>query len=118
MLTTTPTDHLYLNLLIIHLLNLSIVFLNIDMKWLIIALLLYPVGNVSVIYNQELFFSNEQSCVDYVMLNNNSIHLGAKVFLDDWLGYNHGVKVQSITCEIYQDDEKKEHEDSLNELMK
>ena len=88
------------------------------MKWLIIALLLYPNGNVNVIYNQELFFPNKQSCVKYVMLNNNSIRLGAKVFLDDWLGYNHGVKVQSITCEKDIDDEKKEHENYLNELMK
>ena len=97
MLTTTPTDHLYLNLSIIPLLNLSIIFLNINMKWLIAALLLYPKDNVSVIYNQELFFSNEQSCVDYVMLNNNSMRLGANVFLNTQLGYNHGVKIQSIT---------------------
>ena len=89
------------------------------MEWLIAALLLYPNGNVNVIYNQELFFPNEQSCIDYIMLNNNSIHLGAKVFLDDWLGYNHGVKVQSITCEKDQiNDEKEEHENHLNELMK
>ena len=88
------------------------------MKWLIAALLLYPNGNVNVIYNQELFFPTEQSCIDYVMLNNNSIRMGANVFLNDQLGYNHGVKVQSVTCEIYQDDEKKEHEDSLNEIMK
>ena len=89
------------------------------MEWLIAALLLYPNGNVNVIYNQELFFLNEQSCVDYVALNNNSIRMGANVFLNDQLGYNHGVKVQSITCEIYQEvDEKKEHEDSLNEIMK
>ena len=89
------------------------------MKWLIIALLLYPNGNVNVIYNQELFFSNEQSCVDYVMLNNNSIRLGAKVFLNNQLGYDHEVKVQSITCEKDQiNDEKEEHETHLNELMK
>ena len=88
------------------------------MEWLIAALLLYPNGNVNVIYNQELFFPDEQSCINYVMMNNNSIRLGANVFLNDKLGYDHGVKVQSVTCEIYQGDEKKEHEDSLNELMK
>ena len=88
------------------------------MEWLIAALLLYPNGNVNVIYNQELFFPDEQSCINYVMMNNNSIRLGANVFLNDQLGYDHGVKVQSVTCEIYEDDEKKEHEDSLNELMK
>ena len=88
------------------------------MEWLIAALLLYPNGNVNVIYNQELFFPNEQSCVDYVMLNNNSMRLGANVFLNTQLGYNHGVKIQSITCEEYTDDEKKEHENHLNEIMK
>ena len=89
------------------------------MEWLIVALLLYPNGNVNVIYNQELFFPDEQSCINYVMMNNNSIRLGANVFLNDQLGYDHGVKVQSITCEIYQiEDEKKEHENHLNGLMK
>ena len=89
------------------------------MKWLIAALLLYPNGNVNVIYNQELFFPTEQSCIDYVMLNNNSIRLGAKVFLNNQLGYDHEVKVQSITCEKDQiNDEKEEHETHLNELMK
>ena len=88
------------------------------MKWLIAALLLYPNGNVNVIYNQELFFSNEQSCVDYVMLNNNSIHLGVNVYLNDQFGYNHEIKIQSITCEKDLNDEKKEHENYSNELMK
>ena len=89
------------------------------MEWLIAALLLYPNGNVNVIYNQELFFPNEQSCVDYVMLNNNSMRLGANVFLNAQLGYNHGVKIQSITCGKDQiTAEKEEHENHLNELMK
>ena len=89
------------------------------MEWLIAALLLYPNGNVNVIYNQELFFPTEQSCIDYVMLNNNSIRLGAKVFLNNQLGYDHEVKVQSITCKKDQiNAEKEEHENHLNELMK
>ena len=89
------------------------------MKWLIAALLLYPDGNVNVIYNQELFFPNEQSCVDYVMLNNNSIHLGVNVYLNDQFGYNHEIKIQSITCKKDQiNAEKKEHENHLNKLMK
>ena len=89
------------------------------MEWLIAALLLYPNGNANVIYNQELFFPNEQSCVDYVMLNNNSMRLGANVFLNTQLGYNHGVKIQSITCKKDQiNAEKEEHENHLNGLMK
>ena len=35
------------------------------MEWLVAALLLYPNGNVNVIYNQELYFLDEKSCIEY-----------------------------------------------------
>ena len=73
------------------------------MECLVAALLLYPNGNVNVIYNQELFFSDEQSCINYVMVNSNSILLGANQFLDTQFGDDHGVTVEQITCQQEQD---------------
>ena len=73
------------------------------MEWLVAALLLYTNGNVNVIYNQELYFLDEKSCIEYVLLNSDSILLGANTFLDTQFGKDHGVTVEQVTCQQEQD---------------
>jgi hypothetical protein len=88
------------------------------MKWLIVALLLFPNGDENVIHNQQLSFSDKESCREYVMINANLFRHGINVYLNSMFGYNHEVKIQSVHCEKEKDPEKKKTDDYLNDLMK
>ena len=87
------------------------------MKWLIIALLLFPNGYENVISNEELLFSDEKSCREYVMTNNNLLRHGITVYLNSMFGYNNEIKIQSVDCEEQNDEEKEQMDEYLNNLV-
>ena len=87
------------------------------MKWLIIALLLFPNGYENVISNTQLLFSDEKSCREYVMTNNNLLRHGITVYLNSMFGYNNEIKIQSVDCEEQNDEEKEQMDEYLNNLV-
>ena len=87
------------------------------MKWLIVALLLFPNGHENVISNEELLFSDEKSCREYVMTNNNLLRHGITVYLNSMFGYNNEIKIQSVDCEEQNDEEKEQMDEYLNNLV-
>ena len=87
------------------------------MKWLIVALLLFPNGYENVISNEELLFSDEKSCREYVMTNNNLLRHGITVYLNSMFGYNNEIKIQSVDCEEQNDEEKEQMDEYLNNLV-
>jgi len=87
------------------------------MKWLIIALLLFPNGYENVISNEQLLFSDEKSCREYVMTNDNLLRHGITVYLNSMFGYNNEIKIQSVDCEEQNDEEKEQMDEYLNNLV-
>ena len=87
------------------------------MKWLIVALLLFPNGYENVISNEELLFSDEKSCREYIMTNDNLLHHGINVYLNSMFGYNNEIKIQSVDCEEQNDEEKEQMDEYLNNLV-
>ena len=87
------------------------------MKWLIVALLLFPNGHENVISNEELLFSDEKSCREYIMTNDNLLHHGINVYLNSMFGYNNEIKIQSVNCEEQNDEEKEQMDEYLNNLV-
>ena len=87
------------------------------MKWLIVALLLFPNGDENVIHNQQLSFSDKESCREYVMTNNNLLRHGITVYLNSMFGYNNEIKIQSVDCEEQNDEEKEQMDEYLNNLV-
>ena len=87
------------------------------MKWLIVALLLFPNGYENVISNEELLFSDEKSCREYIMTNDNLLHHGINVYLNSMFGYNNEIKIQSVNCEEQNDEEKEQMNEYLNNLV-
>jgi len=87
------------------------------MKWLIVALLLFPNGHENVISNEELLFSDEKSCREYIMTNDNLLHHGINVYLNSMFGYNNEIKIQSVDCEEQNDEEKEQMDEYLNNLV-
>ena len=87
------------------------------MKWLIVALLLFPNGHENVISNEELLFSDDKSCREYVMTNNNLLRHGITVYLNSMFGYNNEIKIQSVDCEEQNDEEKEQMDEYLNNLV-
>ena len=96
------------------------------MKWLIVALLLFPNGYENVISNTQLLFSDEKTCREYVIINDNLLRHGITVYLNSMFGYNHEIKINGISCldeETYNegkdyDKEKKQMDDYLSDLVK
>mgnify|MGYP001035300210 CR=1 FL=1 len=96
------------------------------MKWLIIAILLLPSGELNMIHNQELAFTDKHSCREYVMTNTDLLSHGINVYLNSMFGYNHEIKINGISCldeETYNkgkdyDKEKKQMDDYLSDLVK
>ena len=87
------------------------------MKWLIVALLLFPNGYENVISNEELLFSDEKSSREYIMTNDNLLHHGINVYLNSMFGYNNEIKIQSVNCEEQNDEEKEQMNEYLNNLV-
>ena len=87
------------------------------MKWLIVALLLFPNGHENVISNEELLFSDEKSCREYVMTNTDLLSHGINVYLNSMFGYNNEIKIQSVDCEEQNDEEKEQMDEYLNNLV-
>ena len=87
------------------------------MKWLIVALLLFPNGYENVISNTQLLFSDEKTCREYVIINDNLLRHGINVYLNSMFGYNNEIKIQSVDCEEQNDEEKEQMDEYLNNLV-
>ena len=87
------------------------------MKWLIVALLLFPNGYENVISNTQLLFSDEKTCREYVIINDNLLRHGINVYLNSMFGYDNEIKIQSLRCEEQNDEEKEQMDEYLNTLV-
>ena len=68
------------------------------MKWLIVALLLLPSGELNMIHNQEISFSDKKSCLNYVLTNGEQLQHGINIYLDSLFDNNHEIKISGISC--------------------
>ena len=78
------------------------------MKWLIIALLLMPNGKLNMIHNEQINFSDKNSCIDYVSRNVEQLQHGINIYLNSLFDYNHEIKINGISCmdeETYYEEE-------------
>ena len=87
------------------------------MKWLIIAILLLPNGELNMIHNQEFAFADKHSCREYVMTNTDLLSHGINVYLNSMFGYDNEIKIQSLRCEEQNDEEKEQMDEYLNNLV-
>tara|TARA_B100000745_G_scaffold246440_1_gene168504 strand:- start:359 stop:643 length:285 start_codon:yes stop_codon:yes gene_type:complete len=68
------------------------------MKWLIVALLLLPSGELNMIHNQEISFSDKKSCLNYVLTNGEQLQHGINIYLNSLFDNNHEIKINGISC--------------------
>jgi len=70
------------------------------MIWFIAALLIYPTGQDTTVYNQAIWFYDQQSCYDYIVsFGMADLIEGVRLYLDQSFGINHGITVDSIYCD-------------------
>ena len=70
------------------------------MLWFIAALLIYPAGQELTVYNQSIWFYDQQSCYDYIVGSGMEKLLdGVRFYLDQTFGVDHGITVDSLYCD-------------------
>ena len=72
------------------------------MLWFIAALLIYPTGQEHIVYNQSMWFYDQQSCWDYITgIGLEQLVDGVKMYLDQSMGIDHGITVDKLFCDGY-----------------
>ena len=57
-----------------------------------------PNGKLNMIHNEQINFSDKNSCIDYVSRNVEQLQHGINIYLNSLFNNNHEIKINGISC--------------------
>lgn len=67
-------------------------------KFVLVAMLLFPNGTYQLTYNDDLQFQTAENCRIYMEQNYDLVQMGLEVWMKNEHGEEHGIEIQRIGC--------------------